>query len=234
MVLNYGVLEFNLDVILQNGEFYEAKLPVTHCPSKSGCRALVTEVNGNTRFSLTENFMITLKEGTLKSVYLDYILIVPEDLYFPRILEEETFDRTGEFIATCGSNHFNIDIEEEGLFVLIVCATLKLNKSFVGFCRDSVFSITAAYNNGALLCDCDFDGSLNYECDKFGGQCPCREHVIGRKCEACETGYYDFPNCKKCSCPSTALCEASTGTCFFCMVYGLLYFYDFRTMYLSH
>ncbi|KAK4877517.1 hypothetical protein RN001_010023 [Aquatica leii] len=187
--------QFNLDAILQNGEFYEAHLPVPHCPSLSGCRSLLTENNGNTMFSLTENFMITLKEPNHKSVYLDYLLIVPADLYSSRILEEDTFDRTGEFISTCGSNHFSIDTSQEG------------------FCRDSVFSITAGHNNGALPCQCDFDGSLSFECDKFGGQCNCKPNVIGRQCEACKTGYYGFPDCRPCNCPSTALCETSTGKC---------------------
>ncbi|KAF5306067.1 hypothetical protein FQA39_LY09045 [Lamprigera yunnana] len=187
--------QFNLDAILQNGEFYEAHLPIPHCPSVSGCRSLLTEDNGNTRFSLTENFMISLKMPKPKNVYLDYLLVVPADLYSTRILEEDTFDRTGEFISTCGNNHFNIDTSQEG------------------FCRDSVFSITAAHNNGALPCQCDFDGSLSFECNKFGGQCNCKPNVIGRQCEACKTGYYGFPGCRPCNCPSTAVCETNTGRC---------------------
>lgn len=84
---------------------------------------------------------------------------------------------------------------------------------FAGFCRDSVFSITAAHNSGALTCQCDYSGSLSFECEKFGGQCKCKDHIIGRRCEACKTGYYGFPNCKPCNCPSTAYCEPSTGQC---------------------
>lgn len=54
-------LEFDLDVILQNGQFYEAKMPLTHCPATSGCRALVRQTDGNSIFQLTENFVLTLK-----------------------------------------------------------------------------------------------------------------------------------------------------------------------------
>lgn len=50
-----------------------------------------------------------------KNVYLDYILVVPADLYNDRILEENKFDRTEEFISTCGSDHFNIDTKVEGI-----------------------------------------------------------------------------------------------------------------------
>lgn len=190
--------EFDLTVLIQNGQFYENRLPVAHCPSKSGCRATIVQEDGNNKFSLVENFMITLKEPDHKHVYLDYVLVIPADIYTQRILQEDDFDRTGEFLNTCGSNHFNIDTETEG------------------FCRDSVFSITAGYNNGALPCQCDYDGSLSFECDPFGGQCSCKPNIIGRKCEACKTGYYGFPECKPCNCPSTAYCEPNTGEVLLC------------------
>lgn len=34
-------------------------------------------------------------------------------------------------------------------------------------------------------------------CEPFGGQCPCRGHVIGRDCSRCATGYWGFPNCRR-------------------------------------
>lgn len=37
--------------------------------------------------------------------------------------------------------------------------------------------------------------------------------MIGRRCEACRTGYWGFPDCKHCDCPLTALCEKDTGKC---------------------
>lgn len=120
-------------------------------------------------------------------------MVIPAGLYTERHLDEEKLDRTGEFISTCGSNHFNIDTSREG------------------FCRDSVFSITAAHNIGALPCMCDYAGSASFECEKFGGQCTCKENIIGRQCTACKSGYYGFPECKPCNCPSTAYCEPQTG-----------------------
>ncbi|XP_066250557.1 laminin subunit alpha isoform X1 [Euwallacea similis] len=187
---------FYLDVIIQNGKFYEAKVPVEHCPSLSGCRSLITQGNRNNKFDLLENFMISFKEPDNKNVYLDYLLVIPADLYADRHLEEEELDRTGEFISTCGNNHFNIDTNHQG------------------FCRDSVFSITAAHNTGALPCFCDYAGSESFECEKFGGQCKCKSHIIGRQCTDCKTGYYGFPECKPCNCPRTAAyCEPQTGQC---------------------
>ncbi|XP_017779043.1 PREDICTED: laminin subunit alpha isoform X2 [Nicrophorus vespilloides] len=187
--------EYDIDILVQNGMFYVGKLPVKHCPSTSGCRALVVQKDGNTKISLTENFMITLKVPKGKEVYLNYLLVVPHDFYNDRILEEEALDRTGEFIKNCGKNHFDIDVEAKG------------------FCRDSVFSITSGYNNGALNCQCDYDGSLSFECDTFGGQCQCKPNVIGRQCSICQTGFYGFPDCKPCNCSSTSTCDPNTGDC---------------------
>lgn len=185
--------QFELDVLVQNGKFYEAKVPVPHCPSNSGCRSIVRQIDGNDiRFQLIENFVLTLKEPG-RGIWLDYVLVIPADQYNEKILDKLQFDQTKEFIKRCGSNHFHINITEDG------------------FCRDSSFSLTANYNNGALPCNCDSEGSTSFECDKFGGQCPCRPNIIGRRCEICKSGFYGFPRCRPCNCPS--LCERDTGRC---------------------
>ena len=50
-------------------------------------------------------------------------------------------------------------------------------------------------------CDCDPTGSKSNICDEFGGQCECKENVIGRRCDQCAPGTYGFgPN--GCSCKS--------------------------------
>ncbi|CAK9798131.1 Laminin subunit alpha [Anthophora quadrimaculata] len=187
--------EYELDVLVQNGKFYEAKMSVPHCPSNSGCRSVVKQADGNIRFQLIENFMITFKESSGNGIWLDYILVIPTEQYNEKILKKIQFDQTKEFIKKCGYNHFHINITEEG------------------FCRDSIFSLTSNYNNRALPCNCDIDGTISFECEKFGGQCPCKPNIIGRRCEICKTGFYGFPNCKPCNCPSTALCEPETGAC---------------------
>ena len=82
---------------------------------------------------------------------------------------------------------------------------------FVDFCKQGIFSLTVDYNNGALPCQCDFQGARSFECEPFGGQCACKDNVIGRRCERCKTGFFGFPNCKPCDCPSTSLCDEVTG-----------------------
>lgn len=41
-------------------------------------------------------------------------------------------------------------------------------------------------------CECDPTGSLNSECEPAGGQCLCKPNVVGRKCDRCAPGTYNF------------------------------------------
>jgi len=50
-----------MNALIHNGQTYEAVLPIKHCPSNSGCRSVVKQVNGNINFQLTENFLLSLK-----------------------------------------------------------------------------------------------------------------------------------------------------------------------------
>lgn len=65
------------------------------------------------------------------------------------------------------------------------------------FCRDAATSLSLFYNNGARPCGCHEVGAMSPTCEPFGGQCPCRAHVIGRDCSRCATGYWGFPNCRR-------------------------------------
>lgn len=65
------------------------------------------------------------------------------------------------------------------------------------FCRNAAASLSLFYNNGARPCGCHEVGATGPTCEPFGGQCPCRAHVIGRDCSRCATGYWGFPNCRR-------------------------------------
>ncbi|CAG9136876.1 unnamed protein product [Plutella xylostella] len=175
-----------------SGRHLHCAAHVAHCPSTSGCRALV-QAPGES-LPLQHNFTLTLQSEN-KGVWLDYILVVAAADYVDSVVKEANMlDYTREFISKCSMNHYQVATTD------------------VGFCRDAVFSITADYNSGTLRCFCDVEGSLDLECDSFGGQCRCRPNVIGRTCSACKTGYYGFPDCKPCNCPSTAICD-DDGLC---------------------
>lgn len=192
-----NVTGFKLNTIIQNGEYHEGVLPILHCPSNSGCRSVIQKADGSNRTLLSDDFILTLKVPNQHSsrygVYINQVLVIPAEQFNDDILKQDNLDQTGAFISKCGQNNFYLDPKTEA------------------FCRESVFSLTSAYNNGALQCDCNFEGSTSFKCEKFGGQCPCKPNVIGRQCTECKNGYYDFPNCKPCDCPPTATCEEKTG-----------------------
>uniref|UniRef100_A0A8D3CTJ2 Laminin subunit alpha 3 n=1 Tax=Scophthalmus maximus TaxID=52904 RepID=A0A8D3CTJ2_SCOMX len=115
--------------------------------------------------------------------------------YTPDLLKERPLDNSADFIQQCRGEGFYIDLRTSSQF-----------------CRDSARSLVAAYNDGALPCNCDESGSTGSTCDAVGGQCPCRQHIIGRQCTKCATGYYGFPYCRPCEC-GRRLCDEVTGSC---------------------
>lgn len=186
-------LHYNLTTERQN---YDGKIHLKHCPSYAGCRQIVTQDNNFIWFEIDDGFTFNLTNPyPNKDVFLNNIILVPADVYKDSLLHEGNYDQTKEFIQRCGQDHFYI----------------PLNAS--DFCKNSVFSLTTSYNDGALQCNCDYIGSTSFECEPFGGQCQCKPNVIGRQCDACRTGFYGFPDCKPCDCPATALCEKETGAC---------------------
>uniref|UniRef100_A0A8C7Q6N4 Usher syndrome 2A (autosomal recessive, mild) n=1 Tax=Oncorhynchus mykiss TaxID=8022 RepID=A0A8C7Q6N4_ONCMY len=68
-------------------------------------------------------------------------------------------------------------------------------------------------------CDCYTPGSINgsLECHPVGGQCKCKRHVSGRRCDACQVGFYSLQplgpeGCLPCGC-SAAGTQGDNGTC---------------------
>ena len=44
-----------------------------------------------------------------------------------------------------------------------------------------------------VACDCDVMGTVaGGTCDSPGGQCPCKPGVMGRRCDQCAPGFYNF------------------------------------------
>lgn len=188
---------FELDGVVQSGDSnQEARLPLAHCPWAAGCRAVLANAQGgSSAFPLLDNFTLTLGDPGRKSAWLDHVMLIREDQFDESLLGPLPLDKAVDFIKQCGQNSFHMTANTSEL------------------CKEAVFSLTSEYNNGALPCQCNIDGSLSFECERFGGQCACKENVIGRTCSQCRTGYFGFPSCRPCDCPNTAVCHPITGQC---------------------
>ena len=66
-------------------------------------------------------------------------------------------------------------------------------------------------------CDCHRYGSLDGFCIPDNGQCNCRPGTFGRQCDECQPGFWNYPNCQRCSCNGfSELCDSKTGSCIDC------------------
>jgi hypothetical protein len=43
-----------------------------------------------------------------------------------------------------------------------------------------------------LACECSSIGAISAECQDYGGQCRCKQGIMGRPCDRCEPGFYNF------------------------------------------
>lgn len=57
--------KFDAGVIIQDGQHYQAKVPMVHCPSIAGCRAEVAQDDKNTKFYIQDNFLVRFRVGLI-------------------------------------------------------------------------------------------------------------------------------------------------------------------------
>uniref|UniRef100_G1K957 Laminin subunit alpha 3 n=1 Tax=Anolis carolinensis TaxID=28377 RepID=G1K957_ANOCA len=186
---------FPVEVTIDGGQFWSGSSNASFCPHISGCRGLVMAESQIELDIFKHDILVTVKIPNGKKMVLGHILAVPADSYSYTLLHQDTVDKSLNFIYQCGENSFHI--------------TPVMSSEF---CRNSVRSLVAAYNNGALPCNCHRNGAASPTCDPMGGQCPCKQNIIGLQCNRCRTGYYGFPFCKPCRC-GWRLCDDITGKC---------------------
>ncbi|KAG7214822.1 hypothetical protein INR49_010714 [Caranx melampygus] len=189
---------FPVEVQVDAGRDWRGSINASFCPAVSGCREVVI-AEGRIALDLDQDTWrqpsISVTVPPRNTLILDYIMLIPDSSYSPDLLKEKPLDNSADFIQQCRGEGFYIN-----------------PRTSSQFCRDAARSLVAAYNDGALACDCDNSGSTGSTCDPVGGQCPCRQHVIGRQCTKCATGYYGFPYCRPCEC-GRRLCDEVTGRC---------------------
>ncbi|XP_007952908.2 laminin subunit alpha-5 [Orycteropus afer afer] len=186
---------FPVEVLVNGGRIWHGHANARFCPHGYGCRTLVV-CEGQTVLDVTDRELtVTMRVPEDHWFWLDYVLVVPEDVYTSSYLQEEPLDKSYDFISHCAAQGYHIS-----------------PSSSSSFCRDAAISLSLFYNNGARPCGCHEVGATGPTCEPFGGQCPCRAHVIGRDCSRCATGYWGFPRCRPCDC-GARLCDELTGLC---------------------
>lgn len=127
--------------------------------------------------------------GPYGKTWLDYV--VTSTSLSSKDLRPLPYDQSRKFLDRCITDpSYHVDPE-----------------NMSDYCKDGLFRLTTSFNNGALRCRCNTEGSNGFSCKAYGGQCSCKPNVIGRQCTECKAGYYGFPNCKKCQCPPNAVCN---------------------------
>ncbi|XP_024119648.2 laminin subunit alpha-5 isoform X2 [Oryzias melastigma] len=186
---------YQVQAFINGGRIWQGHTNASFCPHAYGCRNVLVSENQIILDVTDHDVFITVQIPADRTLWLDYILVVPEASYSSSHLTELPLDQSYSFISTCGLNSFYID-----------------SYTASPFCLRSAVSLSAFFNNGAMPCACHEVGALSDTCQQFGGQCRCRPNVIGRDCSMCATGFWGFPNCRPCNCGSR-LCEPVNGEC---------------------
>ncbi|XP_058499238.1 laminin subunit alpha-5 isoform X1 [Solea solea] len=186
---------YPVQVYINGGRIWQGHANASFCPHAYGCRNVLISENQIILDVTDHEVFITVQIPSGKTLWLDYVLVVPQASYSSSYLNEEPLDKSYDFISNCGQNSFYINPTTASKF-----------------CLSSAVSLSAFFNNGAMPCACHEVGAESDTCEAFGGQCHCRPNVIGRDCSMCATGYWGFPNCRPCNC-GTRLCEPVTGDC---------------------
>ncbi|XP_054000952.1 laminin subunit beta-1 isoform X1 [Hylaeus anthracinus] len=86
-------------------------------------------------------------------------------------------------------------------------------------CKKYQNSIGYFVYDGAHSCECNPTGSHSLLCENYGGMCPCKPNVVGRRCDRCAPGTYGFgpEGCIPCDCDGVGaldnFCDVETGRC---------------------
>uniref|UniRef100_A0A8C8SXF9 Laminin subunit beta 2 n=1 Tax=Pelusios castaneus TaxID=367368 RepID=A0A8C8SXF9_9SAUR len=138
-------------------------------------------------------------------------ILIDSLVLLPRVLELPAFQGSGP-----GAVQRREQLERYMCLEAFRMATMP---ALAETCARLLCSISALLHDGALACQCDPEGSTSSLCHPVGGQCKCKPHVIGRRCDQCAPGTYGFgpSGCSRCACSPegslSQLCDPVSGQC---------------------
>ncbi|CAL4101417.1 unnamed protein product, partial [Meganyctiphanes norvegica] len=127
--------------------------------------------------------------------------------------------KPGEFCQPCNCNG-NIDLRQSGNCDRLTGQCLRCTGNTAGWncekCRDNFYG--DPLNGKCVSCGCHPVGSRSAQCDAVTGQCQCKRHYTGRRCDECVSGRGDvMEGCPKCRCDPkgavTNICDPVSGKC---------------------
>ncbi|XP_078100457.1 laminin subunit alpha-1 [Sander vitreus] len=100
----------------------------------------------------------------------------------------------------------NVDVSEAGHCHTVTGECLRCLGNTAGthceVCQPGYYG-DAVHAKDCQACGCDVSGALSSVCDVTTGQCLCRENVMGRACDRCQSGFFGLQSgrgCRPCSC----------------------------------
>uniref|UniRef100_A0A914S9Z1 Laminin EGF-like domain-containing protein n=1 Tax=Parascaris equorum TaxID=6256 RepID=A0A914S9Z1_PAREQ len=69
-------------------------------------------------------------------------------------------------------------------------------------CRPTFWDLQYQHPEGCISCNCNLPGTVSTlnVCDPLNGQCFCKRHVAGRRCERCADGFYELESHSQLGC----------------------------------
>eukprot|EP00795_Rhopilema_esculentum_P007556 gene7556-13341_t len=149
-------------------------LEVDYCPSSTGCRVK------ESFYGSKGKIQAFVRRPRKRDLVIRSISLQLDKDFKKFTLDPTHLDMTVEYQKSCLDSN-----------------SLPLTKNLPLFCKKMLFALSASINNGASSCRCKSRGSKGSKCDKFGGQCECGSNIIGRQCQSCRAGFYNYPYCRK-------------------------------------
>eukprot|EP00112_Aurelia_sp_Birch-Aquarium-sp1_P013410 Seg2845.2 transcript_id=Seg2845.2/GoldUCD/mRNA.D3Y31 product="Laminin-like protein epi-1" protein_id=Seg2845.2/GoldUCD/D3Y31 len=152
-------------------------IDVEYCPSRIGCRVKITA------YAKEGELLAVLKSPRNRDFTIDSIYVLRDSKLDDSKLKPSYVDISTEYKKHCVDSNL-----------------MPIPNQISSLCRNAFFTQIVEFNNGAPACSCSRRGSRGLQCSKHGGQCKCGPNIIGRRCQSCRAGFFNYPYCRNCRC----------------------------------